>query len=192
MTPSPDLRPRLQTLLAGHRIWGQLDTGALQSLAAQWRVEPMRQGERLLSQGRLHSRLGLVVEGGLQPQDSFPIGNVGRLDGPMTADEFASHVESVLGRQVLHIGDTQDEIETLAWCTGAAQGFIDQAQALGVDAYLSGEISEPTTHFARETGIHYFACGHHATERYGVQALGEWLADEYGLEHTFIDIDNPV
>jgi putative NIF3 family GTP cyclohydrolase 1 type 2 len=101
-------------------------------------------------------------------------------------------VESVLGREALHIGDGEDEIETLAWCTGAAQGFIEQAQALGVDAYLSGEISEPTTHFARETGIHYFACGHHATERYGVQAVGEWLANEYGLEHTFIDIDNPV
>ena len=99
---------------------------------------------------------------------------------------------SVLWREALHIGDGEDEIETLAWCTGAAQGFIEQAQALGVDAYLSGEISEPTTHFARETGIHYFACGHHATERYGVQAVGEWLANEYGLEHTFIDIDNPV
>ncbi|KAF0808033.1 hypothetical protein A6D6_00423 [Alcanivorax xiamenensis] len=153
---------------------------------------PLDAHPELGNNAQLARRLGLVVEGGLQPRDSFPIGNVGRLDGPMTADEFASHVESVLGRQVLHIGDTQDEIETLAWCTGAAQGFIDQAQALGVDAYLSGEISEPTTHFARETGIHYFACGHHATERYGVLAVGEWLADEYGLEHTFIDIDNPV
>lgn len=110
----------------------------------------------------------------------------------MSAEEFAEFVESRLGREVLHIGESEDEIETLAWCTGAAQGFIEQAQALGVDAYLSGEISEPTVHVARETGIHYFACGHHATERYGVQAVGDWLAAEFGVEHIFIDIDNPV
>ena len=72
------------------------------------------------------------------------------------------------------------------------QGFIDKAQTRGVDAYLSGEISEPTTHFARETGMHYFACGHHATERYGVQALGQWLNERFGVEHIFIDIDNPA
>ncbi|ASK34906.1 Nif3-like dinuclear metal center hexameric protein [Alloalcanivorax mobilis] len=153
---------------------------------------PLDAHPRLGNNAQLARRLGLRVEGGLEPDNPLSVGNIGRLEEPMSAGDFAAHVEAVLGREALHIGDTEDEIETLAWCTGAAQGFIEQAQALGVDAYLSGEISEPTTHFARETGIHYFACGHHATERYGVQAVGEWLANEYGLEHIFIDIDNPV
>ncbi|MFP1679625.1 Nif3-like dinuclear metal center hexameric protein [Alloalcanivorax sp. C16-2] len=153
---------------------------------------PLDAHPQMGNNAQLARRLGLHVEGGLEPGNPLSIGNVGRLDEPMSAEDFAAHVEAVLGREALHIGDSQDEIETLAWCTGAAQGFIEQARALGVDAYLSGEISEPTTHFARETGIHYFACGHHATERYGVQAVGEWLANEHGLEHIFIDIDNPV
>jgi dinuclear metal center YbgI/SA1388 family protein len=136
--------------------------------------------------------LGLRVDGGMEPDNPLSLGNTGRLDSPMTAREFAAQAEEALGRSVLHVGDPDDEIATLAWCTGAAQGFIDRARELGVDAYLSGEISEPTTHSARETGLHYFACGHHATERYGVQAVGEWLADEYGLEHIYIDIDNPA
>jgi putative NIF3 family GTP cyclohydrolase 1 type 2 len=83
-------------------------------------------------------------------------------------------------------------LRTLAWCSGAAQGFIAEAAALGVDAYLSGEISEQTTHLARELGLDYFAAGHHATERLGVQALGEHLAARFGLEYRFIDIDNPA
>lgn len=153
---------------------------------------PLDAHPQLGNNAQLARRLGLRVEGGLDPDNPRPVGNVGRLEEAMSAADFAAHVEAVLGREALHIGDGQDEIETLAWCTGAAQGFIEQAQAMGVDAYLSGEISEPTTHFARETGIHYFACGHHATERYGVQAVGEWLANEYGVEHIFIDIDNPV
>lgn len=140
---------------------------------------------------QLARRLGLTVTGWLGDDDSS-LGLVGRLPDPMPAAEFATLVEDVLGRETLHIGEAEDEIETIAWCTGAAQGFIDQAQAAGVDAYLSGEISEPTVHFARETGIHYFAAGHHATERYGVQAVGEWLARQFDIEHIFIDIDNPV
>lgn len=140
----------------------------------------------------LAQRLDLQISGTLEPDNPFAIGLSGELPERMTAAELVSHIEDRLGREVLHIGDPGDEIETLGWCTGAAQGMIHQAQALGVDAYLSGEISEPTVHFARETGIHYFACGHHATERYGVQALGDWLAEEYDIEHVFIDIDNPV
>jgi putative NIF3 family GTP cyclohydrolase 1 type 2 len=83
-------------------------------------------------------------------------------------------------------------VRRLAWCTGAAQRFIDQAAALGVDLYLSGEVSEPTVHQARELGLDYVAAGHHATERYGVQALGEHLAGHFGLVHRFVDIDNPA
>lgn len=141
---------------------------------------------------QLAARLDFTVRGGLEPENPLSVGLFGDLPEVMTAAELAAHIEDRLGREVLHIGDPGDEVETVAWCTGAAQGYIDRAQALGADAYISGEISEPTVHFARETGIHYFACGHHATERYGVQALGDWLARQYGIEHIFIDIDNPV
>jgi len=80
----------------------------------------------------------------------------------------------------------------VAWCTGAAQSFFEDAIALGVDAYISGEISEQTVHAARESGVVYLAAGHHATERYGVRALGEHLAGRFGLRHEFVDIPNPV
>ncbi|EKF74190.1 hypothetical protein A11A3_10237 [Alcanivorax hongdengensis A-11-3] len=152
---------------------------------------PLDAHPTLGNNAQLARRLGLSVEGGLDDAPR-PIGNIGRLDSPMSAAEFAAHVEAVLGRTPVHVGDPGDEIETIGWCTGAAQGFIEKAQRLGVDAYLSGEISEPTAHVARETGMHYFACGHHATERYGVQALGEWLSQHHGVEHIFIDIDNPA
>lgn len=136
--------------------------------------------------------LDFSVTAGLEVGNPLSVGLYGELPEVMSAAELATYLEDRLGREVLHIGDPNDEIETVGWCTGAAQGYIDKAQALGLDAYISGEISEPTVHFARETGIHYFACGHHATERYGVQALGDWLARQYGIEHIFIDIDNPV
>lgn len=136
--------------------------------------------------------LDLEIEAGLEQDNPLSVGLVGRLPTPMKAEEFADHVAGRLGREVMHVGETEDEIDSIAWCTGAAQGFIEQAQARGVDAYLSGEISEPTTHVARETGIHYFAAGHHATERYGVQEVGRWLEQQFGIEHVFIDIDNPV
>ncbi len=133
--------------------------------------------------------LDLIPEGSLSDDG---IGSVGRLRQPMTAVEFAAHISKRLGREPLHIMAEKVSIETIAWCTGAAQGSIDKAVESGVDAYLSGEISEQTVHVAREEGVHYFAAGHHATERYGVQALGERIAAHFGLEHAFIDIDNPV
>ena len=80
----------------------------------------------------------------------------------------------------------------VAWCTGGAQNYIEKAVDMGVDAYISGEISEQTTHIARESGIHYFAVGHHASERYGAMALGQHLADRFQLQHQFVDIDNPA
>ncbi len=97
-----------------------------------------------------------------------------------------------LGRSPQHVGSGPQQIKRIGWCTGAAQGMIEQAVAQGLDAYISGEISEPTVHIARECGIHYFAAGHHATERYGVQALGNYLQRKFGLAFEFIDIDNPV
>ena len=105
---------------------------------------------------------------------------------------LAGHITTRLGREPLHIPGKASLIRSIAWCTGAGQGFIEQAIAMGVDAYLTGEVSEPTVHLARESGIHFYAAGHHATERYGVQSLGAHLAGRFGLAHSFIDIDNPV
>ncbi|NMM28399.1 MAG: Nif3-like dinuclear metal center hexameric protein [Glaciimonas sp.] len=109
-----------------------------------------------------------------------------------TAGDLALVVEAKLGRRPLLIGDPAQPVRRIAWCTGAAQNFMVDAIASGADIYLSGEISEPTVHLAREAGVAYLACGHHATERYGVQALGQFLARQFGIAHHFIDIDNPV
>jgi len=109
-----------------------------------------------------------------------------------TVGDLARHVGFCLGREPLVIGDAAQPIGKVGWCTGAAQNFLGEAIAAGANVYLSGEISEPTVHLARESGVAYLACGHHATERYGVKALGEHVAAIFGIEHHFIDIDNPV
>jgi dinuclear metal center YbgI/SA1388 family protein len=111
---------------------------------------------------------------------------------PPTVAGFAARVEGGLGRVPLVVGAEDRPLRRIGWCTGAAQGMIEQAAALGCDAYLSGEISEQTAHQARELGLVYIAAGHHATERYGVQALGAELATRFGLEHRFVDVDNPA
>jgi len=110
----------------------------------------------------------------------------------MRAESFKESIDSTLNRESMHIHAGTQDITTIGWGTGAGQGFIDAAANKKLDAYLSGEISEATTHLAREAGIHYFAAGHHATERYGVQALGENLSKQFGIEHEFIDVDNPA
>lgn len=153
----------------------------------------------------LHAELGnnvqLAQKLGWQIVGELPMGKapsyalMGRLSMPMLAQQFEKHLSDVLGRQSLFINGHQRPIETIAWCTGAAQDFIEDAARAGVDAYVSGEISERTVHLARELGIHYFAAGHHATERYGIQALTTHLAQHFGgqLELIkFIDITNPV
>lgn len=105
---------------------------------------------------------------------------------------FSTQLKKVLAREPIHLQGTDKPIRHIAWCSGAAQDLIEEAHALGVDAYISGEISERTYYQAKELGIHYFSCGHHATERYGIQALGKHLAARYELEHHFIDSLNPV
>ena len=130
--------------------------------------------------------------------DSHKIGKTrdllwsGLLPEPRTAKEFAAEAEEKLGRKPVFIEANEKPIQKLAWCSGAAQDLIEEAHKLGVDAYISGEISERTYYQAKELGINYFACGHHATERYGIQALGNHLADKYKFEHHFIDSFNPV
>ena len=117
---------------------------------------------------------------------------VGEVPGGSPAAELADRVKERLGRQPVHVSVIERPVRRIAWCTGGAQRFIDRAAALGVDLYLSGEISEQTAHQARELGLDYLAAGHHATERYGVQALGAHLAERFGLAHAFVDIDNPA
>ena len=140
---------------------------------------------------QLAQRLGIGVEGQFG-QGQPPIGLHGSLPRPTSITDFLTTVENQLERQPLHIPGDVNQVQRIAWCTGGAQSYIEQAVELGVDLFLSGEISEQTTHIARETGTHYVAAGHHATERYGVQALGEQLAGDFGINHIYIDIDNPV
>ena len=140
---------------------------------------------------QLAQRLGLRVEGPLEPGNPRSVGLLGSLPEALEPAALAARVAQVLGREPLLV-DAGRPIRRIAWCTGAAQGYIDQAIAAGVDAYLSGEVSESTVHSARENGISFLAAGHHATERYGVQALGEWIAARCGVEHHFVDCDNPV
>ena len=141
---------------------------------------------------QLAKKLGLGIVEPLYPENPKQVGNIAVLDEPMSAEDFSALCERVLGQKPIHIAGENQLIKTIGFCTGAAQGFIEQAVVMGCDAYLSGEISEPTVHTAREMGIHYFAAGHHATERYGVQAVGEFLAEKLGIEHLFVDIANPV
>lgn len=133
--------------------------------------------------------LGLEVEEWLDYQQ---IVAKSTLKQPILLDDFSAQISKLLMRQVQLIGDGARRIKTVAWCTGSAQGYIEQAIANDVDVFISGEISEPTVHMARESNTAYISAGHHATERYGVQALGEHLANKFDLSHEFIDIDNPV
>ncbi len=135
--------------------------------------------------------LDLLVEGPLEPDNAKSVGLVGSLRTPISPVEFQRRIYQALGREPLLI-DGQRPIQRIAWCTGGAQGYIEQAVAAGVDAYLTGEISEPTVHIARENGLSFFAAGHHATERYGVQALGDYLAAQFGIEHRYVDCPNPA
>lgn len=135
--------------------------------------------------------LGLTVEGPLEPDNPRSVGFVGSLEPALSPMEFKQRIQVALGREpVMVAGD--GPISKVAWCTGGAQGYITQAVAAGVDAYLTGEISEPTAHIAQENGLSFFAAGHHATERYGVQALGDYLARHFSIEHQFIDCPNPA
>ncbi|WPL16168.1 metal-binding protein [Thiorhodovibrio winogradskyi] len=116
----------------------------------------------------------------------------GHLAAAESPRQFAARIAQALGRLPLHIPASERPIRMLAWCTGGGQRYLEQAASLGVDAFLSGEISESTTHQARESGVDYFAIGHHASERAGIRALGEHLSQRFAIGHRFIDIDNPA
>jgi dinuclear metal center YbgI/SA1388 family protein len=150
---------------------------------------PLDAHPELGNNAQLAQRLGWMPEGYFGEQD---IAWLGSLETPADLDTLAADVQRVLGRVPLVIGQGGRPIRRIAWCSGGAQGYFEQAIALGVDAYVSGEISEQTVHLARESGVAYIAAGHHATERFGVQAVANHLALQFGINCEFVDLDNPV
>ncbi|RXE86729.1 MULTISPECIES: Nif3-like dinuclear metal center hexameric protein [Pseudoalteromonas] len=153
---------------------------------------PLDVHPELGNNAQLGKLLGLEFERPLEPWNKNSVAVKGKLTTPMTAVDFAALVEEKLGRKPLLNVAGDHPISTIAWCTGGGQSFIDLAASQGIDAYLTGEASEQTIHSSNEQQIHFIAAGHHATERYGAKALGEYLAAQYGLDVEFIDIDNPV
>lgn len=126
------------------------------------------------------------------PSQSEPLLWCGQLAQPMAGEALRQHISDRLGREALLLGEEGRPLQRVAWCTGGAQGFFEQAIALGVDVFITGEVSEQNQHLANESGVSFIAAGHHATERYGAKALGQWLADEFALDVQFIDLFNPV
>lgn len=150
---------------------------------------PLDAHAELGNNAQLARLMGWTVEGRFAEQD---VGFVGGAPGAASAAELAQQLQARLGRAPLLVGDAARPLRRIAWCSGGAQGWFEQAIAAGADAYISGEISEQTVHLARESGVPYIAAGHHATERCGVQALGAHLAARFGIDCRFIDIDNPA
>jgi dinuclear metal center YbgI/SA1388 family protein len=146
----------------------------------------------------LHATLGNNAQLG-RVLDLEPIGRFGEQDigwlgvtslGTLSA--LCEQVQTKLARSITVIGDAKRVVKNIAWCTGGAQSYFEAAIAAGADAYITGEISEPQAHYAREMGVAYIACGHHASERYGAPAVATHVAQHFGLQHEFIDIDNPA
>ena len=153
---------------------------------------PLDAHPELGNNAQLGLQLGLTATGRFGEQDLGFIG--GRTGGAPFADAaaLAVHVEKVLNRPVTQVDPARAAIKNIAWCTGGAQGYFEAAIAAGADAFITGEISEPQAHYAREMGVAFIACGHHASERYGAPAVAAHVAAQLGLAHQFIDVDNPA
>jgi dinuclear metal center YbgI/SA1388 family protein len=167
------------------RIKFLLDSGM--SLAAYHL--PLDAHRELGNNVQLARQLGFEVEGWTGEQELIAYGKTGEA---MPAEGLRQLVSATLKREALLLGSPEKIIRKVAWCTGGAQGYMEQAIALGVDAYISGEVSEQNLHLANEAGVVYIAAGHHATERYGIQALGAHLENRFNLQHLYIEINNPV
>ena len=150
---------------------------------------PLDAHHQLGNNAKLADLLGFHVEGSMDEQG---VGNYGVMKVPCNLQELSDLVAHKLQRKPLSIVAGDHTIKRIAWCSGGAQKYLQTAYKLGVDAYLSGEISENTVHEARELGVHYISAGHHATERYGVQALGEHLASQFNIKHQYVEELNPV
>ena len=148
---------------------------------------PLDAHPTLGNNAQLASRLGLVAD-----RDPSNLIWLGSMPGATTLGQVAKQVELGLSREPLVIGAVDQPAKTIAWCTGAAQGMFSDAIDAGADVFITGEVSEPTVHLARESGVGFIGAGHHATERYGVQALAQAVKQQFGIKVDFIDIDNPV
>tara|TARA_A100001391_G_scaffold162963_1_gene122156 strand:+ start:59680 stop:60576 length:897 start_codon:yes stop_codon:yes gene_type:complete len=153
---------------------------------------PLDVHPELGNNAQLAKLMNWQFDGPVDPSDPACPLVTGQLAKAVSCDEFASELEQRLERPLVCRVNSLNKIKKVAWCTGGGQGFIDRAALLGVDAFITGEVSEPTIHSAREQGIAFFAAGHHATERYGAKALGEHLANQFELDVKFIDIDSPA
>lgn len=153
---------------------------------------PLDAHAELGNNAQLGKILGLQFDRVTGRPGDTPLVAVGSLPAPLTHEALIDLIGTRLQRTPMGIEGRSARIESVAWCTGAAQNYIDLAVEAGVDAFITGEVSEQTFHVAKEAGIHFFSAGHHATERYGVQAVGEYLSERFSLKHQFIDIDNPV
>jgi dinuclear metal center YbgI/SA1388 family protein len=150
---------------------------------------PLDAHPELGNNARLGAELGLQADARFGDQDLGFVGPAGRFED---LAGLSAGVTARLGRAPLAVPGDGRPLGRVAWCTGGAQGFFEAAIGAGADAYLTGEISEPQAHLARETGVAFLACGHHATERFGAPAVAAHLAAALGLEHQFIEIDNPA
>ena len=148
---------------------------------------PLDAHAELGNNAQLARLMDWTVEGRFAEQD---VGFLGSTDG--TAQQLADKLALKLGRPPLLVGDAARPLRRIAWCSGGAQNYFEDAIAAGADVYVSGEISEQTVHLARESGVPFIAAGHHATERFGVQALGAHLTERFGIECRYIELDNPV
>ena len=150
---------------------------------------PLDAHPELGNNAQFGARLKLSADARFGDQE---LGFIGSPAQPLTVAALAALLQYRLGRAPVVVEGDGRPIRRVAWCTGGVQGYFEAAIAAGADAYITGEISEPQTHYARETGVAYLACGHHASERFGAGAVGAHLAQRFGLEHEFIDIDNPA
>lgn len=128
----------------------------------------------------------------LNPTERHPIGNIGYLTTAMAPDAFKDYLTERLGFNTIHLAADKQSVQKIGFCTGGAQDFIHQAAEQGCDAYISGEVSERTFYEAKELNVHYYACGHHATERYGVQRLAAALAEQFNIESVYFELNNPI
>lgn len=153
---------------------------------------PLDAHPELGNNAQLGLQLGLKTQSRFGEQDLGFLGERLESDGFETAEVLAQHIEYKLNRPVALVNGAQRAIKKIAWCSGGAQSYFEAAIAAGADAFITGEISEPQAHYARECGVAYLACGHHASERFGAPAVAAHVAAQFGLAHQFIDIDNPA
>jgi dinuclear metal center YbgI/SA1388 family protein len=150
---------------------------------------PLDAHAELGNNAQFGARLKLAADARFGDQD---LGFIGSPAQPLSVAALAALLQFRLGRAASVVEGDGRPLQRVAWCTGGAQGYFEAAIAAGADAFITGELSEPQAHYARETGVAYFACGHHASERYGAPAVAAQVAQQFGLEHQFIDIDNPA